>query len=406
MRHLNILFEDGNDAQRRTIDRALARQIRSIEKRAPYSSDPLDRLLMQIVVLAASLSENKPADIVARNLESLEREIDRQFDETGLHRSRSCAVQVAVLSELVTLKQAMVRRDQVHLGTLPARMVAMHAALAALTLGTGELGYFNGTGQEPADLLFALQATDASHAPQTGLVGEYGVLRAAEAVVIADSGLVPPPEHARRAHAGALSFEFSHGSELIVGNCGPAPAELHDQSRPFRLGAAHSAPTIDFHSAAQVISQGANAGTLISHAPQPELDIDAADGMLRLTSHAYEQSAGVTLERWLTLLMGGDTLVGQDRIAATDSGISGNEIILRFHFGPGVETTRESGEDIIHLRFASGHSWSFLWEGASAEIDDSVRQSVYFGFYRTRQVVLTAPLADNLEIAWVLTRLT
>ena len=232
------------------------------------------------------------------------------------------------------------------------------------------------------------------------------MLRHAGAVVIADSGRVPAPEFALNAHAGAFGFEFSHGSELIVGNCGPAPAELHDQSRLFRLGAAHSAPTIDQHSAALITTQGANEGRLIGSGPPPEIEVDTEENVLKLTSHAFEAKAGVTLERWLTLLTGGDTLVGQDRVSATETGIKGKTIILRFHLGPGVEIDHVPGEEFIRLTLGSGRSWSFLWEGASAEIDDSVRQSAYFGFYRTKQVVLRAPLSDGLEISWILTRLT
>jgi uncharacterized heparinase superfamily protein len=407
MRHIAVIGEGATPGQQRMINRALARHVRSLRLRAPSAPDPLDRLMTEIVSVGAGLCENRPSDVVAHSLDRLEQELKRQFDDTGLHRTRSATVQVDVLTELVTLRQAMARRDQVHLGTLPARITAMHTALAALTLSTGSLGYFNGTGQQPTDLIFALQAAGGAQAPGTGIVGGYGLLRSSAAVVIADSGLVPAPEFATRAHAGALSFEFSHGSDLIVGNCGPAPAELHDQSRLFRLGAAHSAPTVDRHSPAHVITRGPDAGTLVAEGAAPELDVDADEQVLKLTSHAYEGPAGVTLERWLTLLMGGDTLVGQDRVTAATAGtgITGREITIRFHLGPGIDAEREQGENIIRLTPASGNAWSFLWEGATAEIDESVRQSAYFGFYRTRQIVLTAPLSNGLEVAWILTRL-
>ncbi|MBU1174179.1 MAG: heparinase II/III family protein [Alphaproteobacteria bacterium] len=406
MRHISCLTEGASAGQKHAINRTLARQIGSLRIRAPYSAEPVDRLMMRIADLAADLCENRPTERVAQRLHALETEIGLQFDETGLHKSRSAAIQVDVVTELVTLRRALARRDQVHLGSLPARMEAMHAALSCLVLGTGELGYFNGTGQEPADLLLALQAAGGARASATGSVGGYGILRHAGAVVIADSGLVPPADFSRQAHAGALSFEFSHGPELIVGNCGPAPAELSSQSRLFRLGAAHSAPTIDYHSSAEVVRRGAQPGRLAAIGAPSELEVDSEEHVLKLTSHAWEAEFGVTLERWLTLLTGGDTLVGQDRIGAARSGITGSEIILRFHLGPGVETERVGGEDFIRLHLASGKTWSFLWEGASAEIDESVRQSAYFGFYKTRQIVLTAPLVDGREIAWILTRLT
>ena len=406
MRHIDRLTDGASQGQLRLINVTLARHVASLKARAPWSDDPLDLLMMRIVALGAALAENRQTDIVGPLLDALEREIEHQFDETGLHRSRSALIQVEVLTELVTLRQTLARRDQVHLGSLPTRMAQMHAALSAMTLGTGELGYFNGTGQEPADLLFALQAAGGAPAPRTTVVGGYGVLRHDGAVVIADSGQVPAPEFALHAHAGAFGFEFSHGSELIVGNCGPAPAELHDQSRLFRLGAAHSAPTVDQYSAARVIAEGPGEGRLIGTGKAPEIEVDSEEHVVKLTSHAYEDRAGVKLERWLTLLTGGDTLVGQDRVTAVTSGIAGKKLTLRFHLGPGIEVEQIPGEEFIRLTLSSGHSWSFLWEGASAEIDDSVRQSAYFGFYRTKQVVLRAPLSDGLEIAWILTRLT
>jgi uncharacterized heparinase superfamily protein len=51
----------------------------------------------------------------------------------------------------------------------------------------------------------------------------------------------------------------------------------------------------------------------------------------------------------------------------------------------------------------NGMVWTFLWEGAEFREEDSVRQSAYFGFHRTRQLVLEAPVADGAEIAWIFT---
>ena len=300
----------------------------------------------------------------------------------------------------------MARRDQVHLGALPAPHGGMHAALLALIAGQrcARLFQRHRSGAVRSALCRAGDGRIAK-ADNGGSSATTASLRGDGAVVIADTGFVPSRPFALRAHAGAQAFEFSHGTELIVGNCGPAPAELRDQGRLFRLGAAHSAPSVDHRSSAILPTRGRDAGTLIASGPQPELEIDTAEQVLKLTSHAFEASAGVTLERWLTLLMGGETLVGQDRVTAAGSGITGHGLTLRFHLGPGVEAERQQGEDIIRLRLPSGRHWSFLWEGATAEIDESVRQSAYYGFYRTRQIVLNAALVHGLEIAWILTRL-
>ena len=59
---------------------------------------------------------------------------------------------------------------------------------------------------------------------------------------------------------------------------------------------------------------------------------------------------------------------------------------------------------MLRVRLASGAIWTFLWEGAEMRIEDSVRQSSYFGFHRIKQIVLEAPLGGgDHEIAWSFT---
>jgi uncharacterized heparinase superfamily protein len=67
-------------------------------------------------------------------------------------------------------------------------------------------------------------------------------------------------------------------------------------------------------------------------------------------------------------------------------------------------TERWDGEDLIRLVYRNGEGWAFLWEGASADIEDSVRHSAHFGLVKTRQIVLHGPARNEAEIAWVFTR--
>ena len=50
-----------------------------------------------------------------------------------------------------------------------------------------------------------------------------------------------------------------------------------------------------------------------------------------------------------------------------------------------------------------GAVWSFLWEGAHFREEESVRQSAYVGFHKTRQLVLEADVAADAEVAWIFT---
>src|SRR5690606_38530443 len=204
-----------------------------------------------------------------------------------LHRSRSAKVQLMLIVELTSIRQALLRQSDDYRDELTELLESMHRALDAISLGTGEPAYFNGTGQMPHDLVVAVQAQNPTRARATGTAGGYGRLISGRSIVVADSGLVPPPEFGRWAHAGALAFEFSHGRDLIVGNCGPAPSGVADEELLFRQGIAHSAPTINAASAATVVGRGPLAGRLLPIGPEPEVRADEADQSLLLRSEGY-----------------------------------------------------------------------------------------------------------------------
>ena len=108
----------------------------------------------------------------------------------------------------------------------------------------------------------------------------------------------------------------------------------------------------------------------------------------------------MTLERHLTLLAEGKTLVGQDRFVRHRNRVSGAAAI-RFHLAHQTEV--QLTDDLVRLRLNSGAVWTFLWEGAEMRIEDSVRQSAYFGFHRTKQLVLETLVADANEVSWIFT---
>lgn len=387
LRHLPLLLDGATPGEARSIQRVLGAQIQSLKVRAPLASDPVDALFAAIALLGAEFCEQADKTDVPGRVERLNALLAGQLDSDGLHRSRNPRLQLQLLVELVSIRHIAAATKSEAGNELVAQIDRMHECLDALTLSSGEPVYFNGGGHLPHDVLIAIQANGPTRKRRSMLLGGYGILRDGEAVVIADSGLLPEPGLAGDLHASALAFEFSHGTELILGSCGPAPADLPDSKPLFRQGVAHSAPTIDAED--------------IPPQRQPGLTLDAADQLLTLTATGYGKRFGVELERRLTLLSGGTTLVGQDRMIAkgTPSGL----LAIRFHLAPGTMVRRNRGEGIVRLVLPNGAVWSFLWEGASFREEESVRQSAYVGFHKTRQLVLEADVAGDAEVAWIFT---
>lgn len=400
LRHFTILVEGASMEQAATISRSLNTQIQSLRLRGPLASEPEDALLSAIALVGVALCSQSGEGDVPQRLRRVQRLLDRQIDEDGLHRSRCAKLQVRILVELITIKQALSQQGEGSVEELSDLMDSMHRALDAISLGTGEPAYFNGTGQMPHDLVVAVQAQSPARARATGIVGGYGRLISGQSIVVADGGQVPPLEHTLAAHASALAFEFSHGRDLVVANCGPAPSNFESDGLLFRRGVAHSAPTINAMSAAAIASRGPLAGRVVASGAPAEITADEVDLSLLLRTHGYEEQFGVTLERRLTLLAEGKTLVGQDRLVPASSRVSG-ACAIRFHLAPQAEV--EERPDLLRLRLASGAIWSFLWEGADMRVEDSIRQSAHFGYHRTRQIVLDVLAEEADEVSWIFT---
>ncbi|WP_375450835.1 heparinase II/III family protein [uncultured Devosia sp.] len=402
LRHLTLLLDGANAEQARTIQRALRTQIQSLKVRRRLLGDPVEALFAAIALVGAELCEQGDKRDIDRYVERLDLLLDAQLDTSGLHLSRNPRLQLQLLVELASIRRALAQHKSEASVELSAQVERMHESLDALTLGSGEPVYFNGCGQLPHDVLIAVQANGSTRKRKSALLGGYGILRTGEAVLVADSGLVPPLDLAGDAHSSALAFEFSHGTELILGSCGPAPADLAASKSLFRQGIAHSTATIDAHDAQPVATAGATANRLTQAGPRPRMTLDGADHLLTITHSGYAQRFGVDLERRLTLLSGGTTLVGQDRMLANGT-LRQGLLAVRFHLAPGVIIRRNRGESIVRLVLPNGAVWSFLWEGAEFHEEDSVRQSSYVGFAKTRQLVLETEVSPGVEVAWIFT---
>ena len=186
LRHYNILVEGATLEEVGIIARALGTQIQSLKLRGPLADEPLDALFAAIALVGVALCEEKRVNEIPARVRRVHRLLERQIDADGLHRTRSARIQIQLLVELTSLKQALRRYHEQYADEFAEMLERMHRALDAISLGTGEPAYFNGTGQLPHDLLVAVQAQSLARVRQTGSVDGYGRLVAGPSVVVAD----------------------------------------------------------------------------------------------------------------------------------------------------------------------------------------------------------------------------
>jgi uncharacterized heparinase superfamily protein len=400
LRHFGILVDGANPEDAAIIARNLGTQIQSLRLRAAFAEDPADALMAAIALLGVSICNQDRDPEIRSKLERVNVLLDQQIDEDGLHHSRSARIQLMLMVELTTLRQALLHQSDIFHNELGDILDSMHVALDAISLGTGEAAYFNGTGQMPHDVLVSVQAQSPARARSTGTAGGYGRLIWGKSIVVADSGYVPEPDFARHMHASALAFEFSHGRDLVVCNCGPAHSDEEESALLFRQGIAHSGPTINALSAAAIPTRGPLKDRVIPIGRDPEIGADEADHSLAARTFGYAERFGVVLERRLTLLAEGKSLVGQDRMLRARGRMSG-ACAIRFHLAH--QTKVLDAGDMLKLQLSSGAVWNFLWEGADVRVEDSVRQSAYFGVHRTKQIVLDTLVDDANDVSWIFT---
>lgn len=401
----SLLTEGANPEQVRRLGRTLGVQIHSLKVRAPLSVDPVARMMAGIAMVGVSLSEADDSRELEPLVAALAGLFERHIDADGLVITRNPLHQFQLLVEIIPVQQLLAQRHGRLASVLGERIEAMHRAFESLVLSTREPAYFNGSGQLPVEVVLAISAQSGARASGSGAVGGYGILTDGPGKLVADGGRIPPVEASGEAHASALAFEFSCGSTLVAGNCGPAPAQLADSRDLFRHTSAHSAPTIDDMSSALIGRRWLARGLALPRAPAADIVFDREDNTIELRTDAFGERYGLAIVRRLTLMGGGQTLVGQDRFVGTsDRKRQQGSFSTRFHLAPGVAIERSTGEDLIRLVYRNGEVWTFLWEGAAADIEDSVRHSAHFGLHRTRQIVLYGPAFAGVEVAWVFTR--
>jgi len=407
--HSPLILEGADRAFYRRFLRSLNRQIRYLRKAASTTPEGLPRLTAIIALNYAGLclgGLNRQQRQAARWLNE---ELVRQVLPDGGHVSRDPGAIVTLLLELLPLRQTFsARQIEPPAGLLNAidRMMPM---IRFFRHGDGAFALFNGMGASPADAAATVLAYDDSfgkpidNATHSG----YQRLTAGDTAIIMDTGRPPPIALSGKAHAGCLAFELSSGPYRIIVNCGTPATDSLAWRRAARTTAAHSTATIEDTSSYRFVADQWLAdilGVLVLAGPRHvQVARDPAGGKTRIAARhdGYRQRFGIVHERRLELKADGRGLAGEDNFTASRKRAN-PAYALRFHLHPDIRASRpENGQGII-LTLPNRESWSFVVQGADAEIEESVYLPDPDGPRRTDQIVVYGRVNHQPRVAWSL----
>lgn len=396
----DIAGRDMDPVFRRTMLTSLTGQLRHLARTAAWEQQGAARLraLKGLVAGSAVLGGSTPR--LAKALKALARELPAQIFADGGHRSRSPSEQLEVLRDLIDVRAVLRAARTEPPGALQDAIERMAPMLRLFRHGDRRLALFNDSLEaDGVTIDLALTRSEAkgrapAHAPDTG----FERLQADKTLILVDTGRSPPPGFDEHAHAGALSFEMSHGRERIIVNCGAYRGPQPQPWRVARASAAHSVLVVADTNSVEIRDDG-----IISRSPiSISCERSEHDGQQWISaSHdGYRDRFGLTYTRELFLSADGEDLRGEDRLI----GRPGATFATRFHLHPSVEASLIEDETAAMLRLPSGTMWRLRAAGAEM----SIGESVYLGSgeaRKTQQLVLSGTVAPGgTGVRWALRR--
>ncbi len=333
-------------------------------------------------------------------LEMLRRRLDEEILPDGGHISRNPSTLVHMLRLLISVRSCLRAAEIKCPDGLDSAIAAMVPALKFLRHGDGGLALFHGSVEESSLLLDAILTQAETRVrrlprlPQSG----YERLTAGRSLLLVDVATPPARGYDADAHAGVLSFEFGHGRERLLVNCG---AVIGPSDPAWRVAcaatAAHSTITVADTNACDVLASGGLGGSVIVDARR---FVEGEDQIVEMSHNGYVSSHGVTHQRTLRLDASGDTLSGVDTLYGPD----GKDYTLRWHLHPDVQASLLQGGDSVLLRSASGQGWRLRINGG----DFALESSVYCGSGQPRRTLQIRANGrtkrEESKISWSLVR--
>ena len=398
----SAFLETNSDALFRAhLLRPLNRQAEHLSRVLPGGLNGAELLKASIALMLAGALLPNSDKWLRKGGALLDRELHTQILPDGGHIERSPSVMLELLQHLLDLHHVLTATQR----KLPDQLIAtignLASALKLLTHPDGALALFNdSTEDESAAVLLTLMRAGATGAverdqaqlPHTG----FQRMAAGRSALIADTGAPPPHGLDSHAHAGTLSFEFSHGAERLIVNCGAHPT-APEWRQVQRATAAHSTLVVDDTNSSMLLPFGGLALTPRSVVVRREAT--EAGQWLDARHNGYDEPFDLIHRRRLFLSADGLELMGEETL----NGRGGKSFALRFHLHPAVQVSVTQSSQAAFLKLPQGGGWRLRVQGGELSLADSVYLGQPGMVRRAQQLVVQGAIEDDTtQVKWAL----
>lgn len=400
--HGRAAFDRAEEPTKTELLRSLGRQARHLSLALDDIRAPLSRVKAGAALVLAGAS-GMPEGERLRELgeETLDEACAAQLLPDGGHATRSPDFLMEFVCDLLTASDALKRQ-----GFPPPTIVrdCLPRAAAMLTffrMSDGRLAAFNGGGEgSAATLREVLAEIKASRSFEYATQSGYQRLAAGDVTLLMDVGSAPQPSYGERAHAGALAFEMSTGSNRLIVNVGSAYDLAPEWRAAGRATNGHSTLVIEDALSAAFQQRRGGRGAAVPTGPQvTQKRTREEDGDLVEAHHdGYRQQFGYLHRRRIFLAKDGRRVWGQESVAPPLSGAGKTPLApvafaVRFHLHPLVRVERaDVHEMVLHHDEVR---WRFATDARRLAVEPSIHLGGGQGPQRSRQIVLYGVTEPN-----------
>ena len=367
-----------------------ASQARYLELEWKNIENHSDRLYALLGLMAGRICLTKQKDEIDYIIDIIIEEIEKVINTDGMHFSRKPQFQLEVLKIIIEvhyLGKSSIKRVRGEYNNILNNLISCSKMLQH---SNGSIINFNGGSKFGKNKIAQLVSkSDISVKALSGISQDgFARLKSKSTSLIFDMGM--PNKISQNWHAGTLSFEFSHGKNLILVNNGFLDMDS-SWANALRGTSAHSTMSID----------GKNSSSLennkdverIAEITEKYLENTSKGVFASATHNGYYKSHGIYHKREITLNKQGNKISGIDELIYTGApGAIALNAELRFHLHPDLKVAKALSGDII-LRLKNGSGWLFKIDELKSTLEDSIFIKEN-NVLRSQQILVNVPLSE------------